>query len=189
MSVRQPIQLSLNLDEPRASSPSEPYVLSSAIRRHKLRGSIETKVRYCLNFFPELDGRTFGIGLTRQAQGLASLEDFAIWLNPWQLSLQTISHEFTHLLQAKRLVPTGERSCDLFSLARHPSLNDVRPNYLDLPDTVFDQKDRTRWGWSGILYESARRAIRERSEGRRRYIRWFEDHMASLSRAVPIDFD
>lgn len=134
-------------------------------------------------FFPELEGRCFGVGVTRQALGLCSLDDFAIWLNPRGLSLHTVTHELTHLVQARGLVPNGERACDLHALARHPSLNDARPNYLDIPDRLFDARDRTRTGWPRVLYASARRAVEERANGRRTYIRWFEDQIVSLARA------
>jgi hypothetical protein len=147
---------------------------------------VEAKVRYTLAFFPELQGRRFGVGLTRQAQGLASLDEFSIWLNPAGLSLHTIAHELTHLLQARGLVPGGERSCDLFALARHPSLNDSRPNYLVLPDELFDPKHRTRRGWARVMYESAACAIQERMRGRRRYIRWFETQMLNLAQAEAV---
>lgn len=159
----------------------EPYVLTSAVRRHRARADIEKKVRYCLTFFPELEGRPFGLGLTRQAQGLASLEDFAIWLNPNRLSLHTISHEVTHLLQADRRVPGGERACDVFALTRHPSLNDSRPNYLNMPGTLFDDRDRTRPGWARVLFELARAAVERRALGLRTYIRWFEMETARIA--------
>ena len=162
-------------------------MLTSALRRHRNRRDVEAKVRYCLHFFPELRARPFGVGVTRQAQGLASLDDFAIWLNPRALSLHTIAHELTHLMQADGRVPGGERACDLFALARHPSLNDSRPNYLDIPDDLFDERGYyTRTGWPTVLYVSARRAIDERASGRRTYIRWFEEHITSLSAADPV---
>ncbi len=170
--------------EPDERLEPEPFVLTSALRRHRRRRDVEAKIRYCLNFFPELRERRFGVGVTRQAQGLASLDDFAIWLNPHRLTLHTIAHELTHLLQADGRVPGGERSCDLFALARHPSLNDSRPNYLDIPDDLFDERGYyTRTGWPTVLYESARRAIDERASGRRTYIRWFEVHVTALSAA------
>ena len=180
----QPRQLRLGF-EPHEPS-EESYVLTSVMRRHRRRASVELKLRYTLNFFPELRGRTFGVGLTRQALGLASLDDFAIWLNPAGLSLHTISHELIHLLQAQGLVPGGERSCDVYALARHPSLNDARPNYLHLPDVMFDEKHRVRRGWARILYESAARALGERSTGRRTYIRWFEDQVKRLATGTPV---
>jgi len=73
---------------------------------------------------------------------------------------------------------------DLFALARHPSLNDLRPNYLDIPDTIFDPRGHTRRGWAGVLYASARQAVAERGRGRRTYIRWFEEQISSLSAAT-----
>jgi hypothetical protein len=177
-------QLELRFPDLRRSGPS--FVITSALERHRSRTRVETTLRYCLSFFPELRGHCFGVGVTRQALGLCSLEDFAIWLNPHGLSLHTVTHELTHLLQARGLVPNGERACDLHALARHPSLNDARPNYLDVPEPLFDDRGRTRSGWSGVLYESACRALEERSRGRRTYIRWFEDQVEELARASVI---
>jgi hypothetical protein len=157
------------------------------LRRHPAVSEVERKLRYCLGYFPELAGRPFGLGLTRQAQGLASLEDFAIWLNPTNLALQTIAHELIHLLQASGTIPAGERSCDVYSLARHPSLNDARPNYLDVPDSIFDERRWTRRGWSTILYRTARRALDERARGRRNYIRWFEDQLCAATRSRSVE--
>jgi hypothetical protein len=50
-----------------------------------------------------------------------------VWVRPRQLQLFTIAHEFTHLLQARSLVPRGERQCDLWALARSPLLIDSAP--------------------------------------------------------------
>jgi len=184
-------QLELRFDRTRTGEvtrlPSDrPFVVTSALQRDRARARVEAALRYALTFFPELDGHPFGVGVTRQALGLACLEDFAIWLNPRGLVLQTIAHELTHLLQARGLVPGGERACDLFSLARHPSLNDARPNYLDVPDRLFDEKDRTRTGWARVLFASARQAITERESGRRTYIRWFEQQLTTLADATPL---
>jgi len=172
---------------PTRASASERYVVTTALRRHRARADVEARLRYCLTFFPELDGRSFGVGITKQALGLASLEDFTIWLNPSRLCLHTVAHELTHLLQALGKVPGGERACDLFALSRDPSLNDSRPNYLEVPDTIFDEKARPRHGWARVMHESARAALGQRAEGRRTYIRWFEREMARLAEGAVID--
>ena len=153
--------------------PGERVSFTSTILRHRHRASILRKVRHTHAFFPELAERPVRVGLTRQAQGMACLEDFAIWLNPHHLTHHTIAHELTHLLQELGRVPHGERSCDVYALARDPSLNDMQPNYLDLPEHIFEAF-RPRPGWPERLFGLAREALRQRAAGRRRYIRWFE---------------
>jgi len=94
-------------------------------------------------------------------------------VRPRRLSYFTIAHEFTHLLQARRLVPSGERACDLWALARSPLLNDAPPGYLRLPGALrrcrrFDLDQATS------LCQAARRAIAAREAGERRYLLLFE---------------
>ena len=76
--------------------------------------------------FPELEGDEIQVGLvlSRRVLGRGSLDPNApgIWLRPRLAGLFTIAHEMTHLLQAKGLVPRGERACDLHALARSPHL-------------------------------------------------------------------
>jgi hypothetical protein len=159
----------------------EQISFTSTILRHRHRASILRKVRHTHAFFPELAARPVRFGLTRQAQGMACLEDFAIWLNPHHLTHHTIAHELTHLLQELGEVPHGERSCDVFALARDPSLNDMQPNYLDLPDRIFESY-RPLPGWPERLFGLARESLRRRAAGRRRYIMWFEQAIADAAR-------
>jgi hypothetical protein len=166
---------------------SDRYVVTRALKRHQARADVEARLQYCLTFFPELHGRSFGVGITKQALGLASLEEFTIWLNPTKLCLHTVTHELTHLCQSLGLVPEGERACDLHALSRDPSLNDSRPNYLDIPDTIFDEKSRPRRGWARVMHESASEALRRRSRGLRTYIRWFEGEMALLASGAAVE--
>lgn len=86
--------------------------------------------------FPELDGVTVRVGLTkrRSVLGLASLgETPMIWIRPRRIHRCAIAHELTHLLQARKLLPGGEKTCDLFTLARSPALIDIAPFYLKVP--------------------------------------------------------
>jgi hypothetical protein len=68
-------------------------------------------------------------------------------------------------------------------LARHPSLNDAQPGYLNLPETIFDPRGRIQPGWSSVLHAWACRAVDERHHGRRTYIRWFELEVEKLAGA------
>ncbi|MDM7917228.1 MAG: hypothetical protein QUU85_18455 [Candidatus Eisenbacteria bacterium] len=131
-------------------------------------------VDFALRFFPELHETGLRIGIARGADGYASLEEPRIWLNPRGLCYQTISHELVHLLQARGLVPMGERSCDLFSLARDQVLVDAAPVYLRIPEAYLTPRGGLRPESPWAFYRTAREAIRRREEGERQYIRWFE---------------
>jgi hypothetical protein len=140
-------------------------------------------VRYVRRFFPELDGRPLKVGLTRSAAGFADLEGDTLWLNPNRLALHTVAHELVHLLQGRGLVPRGERSCDLFALARDPSLVDALPYYLELPASLAGPDGWLRPGVARPLHALACAAVARRAAGLRRYIAWFEVEAARLAPA------
>lgn len=127
--------------------------------------------------FPELDGLTIRVGLVKKRGilGWGSLdpEQPGIWVRPRRLDLFTLAHEFTHLLQARGLVPGGERSCDLYALARSPELIDHMPSYLALPD-VLRRLDKVPQVLAHQLWAAARASIAARDAGDRRYIHRFE---------------
>lgn len=122
-----------------------------------------------------------GSARRRGVLGWGSMDpsDPGIWIRPRALDLFTIAHELTHLLQARGAVPRGERACDLFALARSPSLVDAAPQYLDLPSA---------WRGPGplparravALHEAARRAVAAREAGRRDYLRAFEQAVKEM---------
>jgi hypothetical protein len=91
--------------------------------------------------FPELEGVTVRVGLTkrRTVLGLASLgETPMIWIRPRRIRRFAIAHELTHLLHARGLVPGGEKTCDLYTLARSHAYVDVAPFYLKVPPVFHD---------------------------------------------------
>jgi hypothetical protein len=138
-------------------------------------------VLFALRYFPELDGGDLKVGIARGADGYASLERPMIWLNPRGLCYQTIAHELVHLLQAQGLVPRGERSCDVYSLARDLILVDAAPVYLKIPDSLSMPKGGLRPGAAHLMHTTAREAIRKRDSGERQYIRWFEKRLAAAA--------
>jgi len=160
---------------------AEGHILTRALRDHPSRAKILRMVRIALSYFPELEGTWLRIGLARGVHGYASLEEPAIWLNPRGLNYQTIAHELVHLLQARGLVPMGERSCDIFALARDRILVDAPPVYLEIPDALATPGGGLREGASYLLHKTAREALRRRGEGERRYIRWFEKRVAEAT--------
>ena len=91
--------------------------------------------------FPELDGVTVRVGLTkrRSVLGLASIGEIPmIWIRPRRIRRFAIAHELTHLLHARGLVPGGEKTCDLYTLARSDAYVDVAPFYLKVPPVFHD---------------------------------------------------
>jgi hypothetical protein len=128
-------------------------------------------------YFPELDGFiiTFkGEKSDYRYDGLCDWARNIIHLSPRGMCCkQTIAHELTHLVQHHvKTVPNGERSCDLYTLARAPELNDSAPYYLSIPTDVRRTWDDATARW---LCDAARMAIKLRSEGLRNYIVWFEE--------------
>ncbi len=128
-------------------------------------------------FFPELEGTTVRVGLARKrgVLGWGSLhpDHPGIWVRPRRLDAFTIAHEFTHLLQARGLVPRGERACDLWALARSPLLVDAPPGYLRLPAEL-RRRRLLRPRDAALLHRAARRALEARARGARGYLRHFE---------------
>src|SRR5438093_2859205 len=147
------------------------------------RERIRSRLEFVRRFFPELDGCTVHVGLAqkRGVLGWGSLDPDrpGVWVRPRRLEYFTIAHELTHLLQARKLVPLGERACDLWAMARSPLVIDAPPGYRELPRRL-----RTRRAFgprvARILHDGARRAIVARACGERRYLQVFEREMARV---------
>ncbi len=156
------------------------------MQRSPHRERILERVEFVRRFFPELDGCTVRLGLAQKpgVLGWGSLDPDqpGIWVRPKRLDYFTVAHEFTHLLQARRLVPGGERQCDLHALARSPMLVDAPPGYLALPRGL-RAKRRLTARESGYLCDAARRALAARAAGERRYLKRFEQEVADAWRA------
>lgn len=136
-------------------------------------------------FFPELEGITVRVGLARKrgVLGWGSLDPEVpgVWVRPRRLEAFTIAHEFTHLLQARGLVPRGERACDLWALARSPLLVDAPPGYLRIPVELRRQRVLSSRD-AACLYRTARRALDARARGERGYLAYFERELAEALR-------
>jgi len=144
------------------------------------RDRILEYLEFARKFYPELEGVNIRVGLAqkRGVLGWGSLDPDrpGVWVRPRRLQLFTIAHEFTHLLQARGLVPRGERQCDLWALARSPLLIDSAPNYLRLPRAL--RRGRPTNDQAHALCAAARRAIAARDAGDRRYLARFEATLA-----------
>ena len=156
--------------------PRPRWDLSRLVERSPHRPRILERLEFVRRFFPELADGTVRVGLARKrgVLGWGSLDPArpGIWVRPRRLSYFTIAHEFTHLLQARNLVPRGERSCDVFALARSSMLVDHAPSYLKLPRQL--RHPRLRPEHAQLLTDCARRALAARDAGDRRYLLLFE---------------
>ena len=148
--------------------------------RSPYRERIRERLEFVRGFFPELEGITVRVGLVRKAGvlGWGSLhpDHPGVWVRPRRLDAFTIAHEFTHLLQARGLVPRGERACDLWALARSPLLVDRSPGYLRVPIRLRHQRQLPA-GDAALLHRVATDALLARERGERNYLRHFERGM------------
>ncbi len=142
---------------------------------------IRERLQFVRGFFPELDGVTVRVGIARKrgVLGWGSLDPHhpGVWVRPRRLDAFTIAHEFTHLLQARGLVPGGERACDLWALARSPLLVDTPPGYLRVPAELRRRRALSARD-AALLHRAARRALEARARGEHRYLRCFERDLA-----------
>jgi hypothetical protein len=169
--------------------PERPrWSLSRLVLKSPHRQRIIERLEFVRRFFPELEGVTVRVGLAqkRGVLGWGSLDPDqpGIWVRPRRLESFTVAHEFTHLLQARNLVPRGERSCDLFALARSPLLVDHAPSYLRLPMRL-RRTSRVEPADAQALCELARHSIARRASGDRRYLSHFEREAERLLSAPP----
>ncbi len=156
------------------------FVLSRPIFEHRYSGKLLERLNYVIRFFPEFQGEVIKVGFTRAASGMAVPGGNEIWFNSASPSYHTISHEFVHLLQGRGDIPQGERSCDVFSLARHWTLNDTLPTYVKIPGSFHDVSGRIPGPKAKLIYTVATRAVESRRSGLRNYIASFERELAEI---------
>jgi hypothetical protein len=158
---------------------------------------IESSLRH----FPELNGKKITVGYSRVNLGSATVayragavSRLVIRLKVRALTYQTIGHELTHLIQGlahgarakSRLkgdqrIPSGEKQCDIWTLARHALFCDDPPTYLKMPRAM-----RERWGdYAAAVRQLCIAAIEKRKQ-ERYYIRWLESELRQLVRKLPL---
>jgi len=161
---------------------------SRLVLRSPHRERIRERLEFVRGFFPELEGITVRVGLVRKAGvlGWGSLDPDhpGVWVRPRRLDAFTIAHEFTHLLQARGLVPRGERACDLWALARSPLVVDRSPGYLRVPLRLRHQRQLPAQD-AALLHRVAAEALQARERGERSYLRRFESAMELAVRERP----
>jgi len=155
-------------------------VPSARIVEYRHGGAILQIARTFLPRFPELDRIEFEIDLLPSSSWLLGTADGGRRVpririraaRPTNRTLTyTIPHELTHLLQRPlRIAPQGERSCDLYAMARAGDRFLVAPGYLRVPPQA-----RREWvPWAGTAARLARDALRGRAAGERNYIAGWE---------------
>lgn len=176
-------QLALEL-----TSNAPPWTYSRLIRNSRNQPRILEKLDFVRRFFPELEGVTIYVGqaIRRDVLGWGSMDPArpGIWVRPIKLAYFTIAHELTHLLQARSLVPTGERACDLHALARSPLVIDALPGYLKVPRGLRGRRG-VEPSLASTLHRLACKAVARRAAGDRRYLSAFERELASAYEAPP----
>lgn len=150
--------------------PTEP------MSKHENTPQIIRDVKRVAKHFPELKGKTLTLGYI-SGGGNASKSKMKIGLNPEiNITNNLIGHELTHLIQGNNGIPNGEKACDIWTMARHPDLNDKPPFYLFLPWAVRDNWER----FKDEVREKAIESIERRKAGQRQYIKWFEMEMENV---------
>jgi hypothetical protein len=160
------------------------WTFSRLVTTSPHRARILERLEFVRQFFPELDRLTIHVGraLKRGVLGWGSMdpERPGIWVRPRRLAYFTIAHELTHLLQARQLVPRGERACDLWALTRSPLIVDCVPGYLRLPRAL-RRSTPPAPELAIALNRLAREAVARRAAGDRRYLSWFEREVAQVT--------
>jgi hypothetical protein len=153
-----------------------------------------------LAYFPELDGKTITVGYTRKHLGSATvvyrkgvIAQLVIRLKVRKLSYQTIGHELTHLVQGlargdrraassvhKENIPSGEKQCDIWTLARDRIFCDDAPTYIRMPRAM-----RERWPDYAEAVRDLCIAAIEKRKTHRLYIRWLEAEIHRLPQRSP----
>lgn len=153
-----------------------------------------------LKFFPELTDTTITVGYTRKHLGSATvvyhkgiISRLIIRLKVRKLTYQTIGHELTHLIQGLahgdrpksrpgdlEKIPSGEKQCDIWTLARDRLFCDEAPTYLKMP-----RRMRERWPEYAEPVRDLCIAAIEKRQTHRLYIRWLEHELSELSKETP----
>jgi hypothetical protein len=175
-----------------------PFLFTSKMEK-RLSRRVLAMLERSLCQFPELQRHTITVGVTRANLGSAVLLRKAseikltIRLKVRKLSYQTIGHELMHLSQGlahhgmkpdrglKSKTPSGEKQCDIWTLARSQLFCDEAPTYLRLPKAV-----RENWDQHARSVRSLCIAAILKRESDRFYIRWLESEIKRLVSRHPV---
>jgi hypothetical protein len=166
----------------------------------RLTRRAQAMIESSLTYFPELDGKSITVGYTRKHLGSATVvyrkgivSQLVIRLKVRKLSYQTIGHELTHLVQGlaggdRRAaspvrgahIPSGEKQCDVWTLARDKIFCDDAPTYIRMPRVM-----RERWPDYAEAVRNLCIAAIEKRKTHRLYIRWLEAEIRRLPQRSP----
>jgi len=168
------------------------------LMKQRLTRRAHEMIERSLQLFPELKDTVITVGYTRKHLGSATviyhkgiIERMIIRLKVRKVTYQTIGHELTHLIQGLAhgdrsrsraadpdKIPSGEKQCDIWTLARDPLFCDDAPTYIKMPRIL-----RERWpDYAESVRELCIAAI-EKRHTQRQYIRWLEDEIRKLPKA------
>jgi len=168
--------------------------------KQRLTRRAHEMIERSLQLFPELRDTTITVGYTRKHLGSATvmyrkgiIYRMIIRLKVRKVTYQTIGHELTHLIQGLAhgdrsgaraadpdKIPSGEKQCDIWTLARDPLFCDDAPTYIKMPRSI-----RERWPeYSESVRDLCIAAIDKRHTYRQ-YIRWLEDEIRKVPKAPP----
>jgi hypothetical protein len=166
--------------------------------KQRLTRRAHEMIERSLQLFPELKDTLVTVGCTRKHLGSATvmyrkgiIHRLIIRLKVRKVTYQTIGHELTHLIQGLAYggrsgarapdpdkIPSGEKQCDIWTLARDPLFCDDAPTYIKMPRSI-----RERWPeYSESVRDLCLAAIDKRHT-HRQYIRWLEDEIRKLTKA------
>ena len=134
----------------------------------EFRDDIFKKSQMVLPLFPELKGDKFKIGLTTSLGTVARAytrlapDQIKIGINPINktISYFTLGHELTHFVQHISDIPSGEKTCDIWTIARNELFLDETPSYLKIPLFIHDNWNK----YANAIRELCIKSIKYRNE-------------------------
>jgi len=154
-----------------------------------VRKELSSRLNKLHQYFPEIRPRV-KVGMTRSYDGLAfQSNEGSVKLmigvrrtrtGAWEYPTHwTLAHELMHLAQFNaKGIPSTERATDIYALARlPPKFIDESPSYLVVPKGA--RKTWTR-EHGKIAHDVALEALKQRSNGLRRYAKWWEDEFEGV---------
>jgi len=142
--------------------------------------NIQSMTTECLNEFPELNPKEIKFSYTKNfacAMTLKATEGrFNIGYNPkYPLFYHVLGHELMHFAQEFGDVPHGEKSCDVYTLARSELFTDRPPGYLPIPSAIIDN-----WPYYAIDIRNLCIQAIEVRKTNKQYIKWVTKEIQKL---------
>lgn len=134
----------------------------------------------CLKEFPELHPKTIKFSYTKgfaRAMTLKATETtYNIGYNPEKpLYYYVLGHELMHFAQVFSEIPHGEKSCDVYTLARSELFLDNPPCYIDLPAEIENYWDNYAKDVRNLCIDAI-----EIRKTNRQYIKWVVKEIKKL---------